>query len=37
MAKRMNATTEEVDGSDVASIAQPHRAANLILRALGKS
>jgi len=37
MAKRMGATTEEVEGSHVAFIAQPQVAANLILRALGKS
>ena len=37
MAKRMNATTEEVDGSHVAFIAQPQVAANLILQALGTS
>jgi pimeloyl-ACP methyl ester carboxylesterase len=35
MAKRMNATTEEVDGSHAAFIAQPEIAAHLILRALG--
>jgi pimeloyl-ACP methyl ester carboxylesterase len=35
MAKRMNAMTEEVDGSHAAFIAQPEVAAHLILRALG--
>ena len=34
MAKRMNAVTEEVDGSHAAFIAQPHIAAGLILRAI---
>lgn len=34
MAERMNATTEEIDGSHVAFIAQPEKVAAFILRAL---
>ncbi len=37
MAKRMNATTEEADGSHAVFIAQPELAAQLILRALEMS
>ncbi|MEU4586774.1 alpha/beta fold hydrolase [Kitasatospora aureofaciens] len=36
MAERMGATTEEVDGSHVAFIAQPRRTAGLIKAALSK-
>jgi pimeloyl-ACP methyl ester carboxylesterase len=35
MAKRMGATTEEIEGSHAAFIAQPEIAAHLVLRALG--
>jgi len=37
MAKRMNAVTEEVDGSHTAFIAQPERAAAFIRKALAQS